>query len=73
MAYLSAQQAYTQETIFSIHSSLSLFYHDINSDMIILHSIIILSLHITWKKISRLRIDGVKIDHLNRGVERPFG
>ena len=28
---------------------------------------------ITWKKISRLRIDGLKIDHLNRGVEGPFG
>ena len=26
-----------------------------------------------WKKISRLRIDGLKIDHLNRGVEGPFG
>lgn len=27
----------------------------------------------TWKKFSRLRIDGLKIDHLNRGVEGPFG
>lgn len=26
-----------------------------------------------WKKSSRLRIDGLKIDHLNRGVEGPFG
>jgi distribution and morphology protein 31 len=26
-----------------------------------------------WKKFSRLRIDGLKIDHLNRGVEGPFG
>lgn len=26
-----------------------------------------------WKKRSRLRIDGLKIDHLNRGVEGPFG
>lgn len=26
-----------------------------------------------WKKHSRIRIDGVKIDHLNRGVEGPFG
>lgn len=26
-----------------------------------------------WKKQSRLRIDGLKIDHLNRGVEGPFG
>ena len=26
-----------------------------------------------WKKISRLRIDGLKIDHLNRGDEGPFG
>ncbi|KAI0395074.1 mitochondrial distribution and morphology proteins-domain-containing protein [Xylariaceae sp. FL0594] len=26
-----------------------------------------------WKKLSRLRIDGLKIDHLNRGVEGPFG
>jgi distribution and morphology protein 31 len=26
-----------------------------------------------WKKHSRLRIDGLKIDHLNRGVEGPFG
>ena len=26
-----------------------------------------------WKKISRLRIDGLKIDHLNRGVEGTFG
>ncbi|KAI0854233.1 mitochondrial distribution and morphology proteins-domain-containing protein [Daldinia vernicosa] len=26
-----------------------------------------------WKKISRIRIDGLKIDHLNRGVEGPFG
>lgn len=26
-----------------------------------------------WKKISRLRIDGLKIDHLNRGVDGPFG
>ncbi|KAI1143289.1 mitochondrial distribution and morphology proteins-domain-containing protein [Hypoxylon sp. FL0543] len=26
-----------------------------------------------WKKISRVRIDGLKIDHLNRGVEGPFG
>ena len=25
-----------------------------------------------WKKHSRLRIDGVNIDHLNRGVEGPF-
>ncbi|RCI11816.1 hypothetical protein L249_7370 [Ophiocordyceps polyrhachis-furcata BCC 54312] len=27
----------------------------------------------TWKKCSRLRIDGLRIDHLNRGVEGPFG
>jgi len=27
----------------------------------------------TWKKFSRLRIDGLKIDHLNRGVDGPFG
>jgi mitochondrial distribution and morphology protein 31 len=26
-----------------------------------------------WKKFSRLRIDGLKIDHLNRGVEGLFG
>ncbi|KAI6754371.1 hypothetical protein HG530_012885 [Fusarium avenaceum] len=26
-----------------------------------------------WKKFSRLRIDGLRIDHLNRGVEGPFG
>ncbi|KAI1470117.1 mitochondrial distribution and morphology proteins-domain-containing protein [Daldinia caldariorum] len=26
-----------------------------------------------WKKHSRIRIDGLKIDHLNRGVEGPFG
>ncbi|ROT39822.1 mitochondrial distribution and morphology protein [Sodiomyces alkalinus F11] len=26
-----------------------------------------------WKKFSRLRIDGLKIDHLNRGVSGPFG
>ncbi|KAK4247945.1 mitochondrial distribution and morphology proteins-domain-containing protein [Corynascus novoguineensis] len=26
-----------------------------------------------WKKFSRLRIDGLKIDHLNRGAEGPFG
>ncbi|KAI1329661.1 mitochondrial distribution and morphology proteins-domain-containing protein [Xylariaceae sp. FL0255] len=26
-----------------------------------------------WKKVSRLRIDGLKIDHLNRGIEGPFG
>ncbi|KAI1813246.1 mitochondrial distribution and morphology proteins-domain-containing protein [Poronia punctata] len=26
-----------------------------------------------WKKLSRLRIDGLKIDHLNRNVEGPFG
>jgi distribution and morphology protein 31 len=26
-----------------------------------------------WKKLSRLRIDGLKIDHLNRGVDGPFG
>ncbi|SZF03150.1 unnamed protein product [Blumeria hordei] len=26
-----------------------------------------------WKKQSRLRIDGLKIDHLNRGVAGPFG
>ena len=26
-----------------------------------------------WKKLSRLRIDGLKIDHLNRGVEGTFG
>ncbi|KAG5949335.1 hypothetical protein E4U60_006261 [Claviceps pazoutovae] len=26
-----------------------------------------------WKKFSRLRIDGLKIDHLNREVEGPFG
>jgi distribution and morphology protein 31 len=25
-----------------------------------------------WKKHSRLRVDGLKIDHLNRGVEGPF-
>ncbi|PFH63356.1 hypothetical protein XA68_13813 [Ophiocordyceps unilateralis] len=27
----------------------------------------------TWKKCSRLRIDGLRIDHLNRGVDGPFG
>ncbi|KAK9477931.1 mitochondrial distribution and morphology protein family 31/32 [Lipomyces japonicus] len=26
----------------------------------------------TWKKTSRLRIDNVNIDHLNRGIEGPF-
>lgn len=26
-----------------------------------------------WKKINRLRIDGLRIDHLNRGVEGTFG
>ncbi|CAN6614494.1 mitochondrial distribution and morphology protein 31 [Trichomonascus vanleenenianus] len=26
-----------------------------------------------WKKISRLRIDGVDIRHLNRGIDGPFG
>ena len=26
----------------------------------------------TWKKYSRLRIDGLNVDHLNRGVEGPF-
>lgn len=26
-----------------------------------------------WRKINRLRIDGVNIDHLNKGVEGPFG
>jgi distribution and morphology protein 31 len=26
-----------------------------------------------WKKTSRIRIDGLKIDHLNRGVDGPFG
>lgn len=26
-----------------------------------------------WKKFSRLRIDGLRIDHLNRGVDGPFG
>ena len=26
-----------------------------------------------WKKSNRLRIDGLRIDHLNRGVEGPFG
>lgn len=26
-----------------------------------------------WRKFNRLRIDGLKIDHLNRGVEGPFG
>lgn len=26
-----------------------------------------------WKKFSRLRIDGLKIDHLNTGVDGPFG
>ncbi|KAK4241960.1 mitochondrial distribution and morphology proteins-domain-containing protein [Achaetomium macrosporum] len=26
-----------------------------------------------WKKFSRLRIDGLKIDHLNRNVDGPFG
>lgn len=26
----------------------------------------------SWKKQSRIRIDGLKIDHLNRGVEGPF-
>lgn len=26
-----------------------------------------------WKKFSRIRIDGLKIDHLNRGVDGPFG
>ncbi|KKY16709.1 putative mitochondrion biogenesis protein [Diplodia seriata] len=26
-----------------------------------------------WKKHSRMRIDGLNIDHLNRGVEGPFG
>ncbi|KAF8477540.1 mitochondrial distribution and morphology protein-domain-containing protein [Kalaharituber pfeilii] len=28
---------------------------------------------LTWKKMSRLRIDGLAIDHLNCGVEGPFG
>ncbi|KAI5235833.1 hypothetical protein E4T42_09617 [Aureobasidium subglaciale] len=28
--------------------------------------------HSAWKKHSRLRIDGLNIDHLNRGVEGPF-
>ena len=28
---------------------------------------------VAFKKFSRLRIDGLKIDHLNRGVEGPFG
>ncbi|KAL7794585.1 mitochondrial distribution and morphology protein family 31/32 [Trichoderma ceciliae] len=27
----------------------------------------------SWKKFNRLRIDGLKIDHLNRGVDGPFG
>jgi distribution and morphology protein 31 len=26
-----------------------------------------------WKKHSRLRIDGLRIDHLNKGIEGPFG
>ncbi|KAI0164752.1 mitochondrial distribution and morphology proteins-domain-containing protein [Xylariaceae sp. FL1272] len=26
-----------------------------------------------WKQFSRLRIDGLRIDHLNRGVDGPFG
>lgn len=26
-----------------------------------------------WKKINRLRIDGVNVEHLNRGVDGPFG
>ena len=26
-----------------------------------------------WKKFSRIRIDGMKIDHLNRGADGPFG
>jgi distribution and morphology protein 31 len=26
-----------------------------------------------WKKMSRLRIDALKIDHLNRGLDGPFG
>lgn len=26
-----------------------------------------------WKKVNRLRIDGVNIDHLNTGLEGPFG
>jgi distribution and morphology protein 31 len=26
-----------------------------------------------WKKFSRIRIDGLKIDHLNRGADGPFG
>lgn len=26
-----------------------------------------------WKKFSRCRIDGLKIDHLNRGLDGPFG
>lgn len=26
-----------------------------------------------WKKCNRLRIDGLKIEHLNRGMEGPFG
>ncbi|KAM7189529.1 hypothetical protein V8F33_010007 [Rhypophila sp. PSN 637] len=29
--------------------------------------------HAAWKKFSRVRIDGLKIDHLNRGVDGPFG
>lgn len=29
--------------------------------------------HEPWKKQSRIRIDGLNIDHLNRGVEGPFG
>lgn len=27
----------------------------------------------TWKKQSRIRVDGLNIDHLNKGVEGPFG
>lgn len=26
-----------------------------------------------WRKINRLRVDGVNIDHLNRGIQGPFG
>lgn len=29
--------------------------------------------HGAWKKVSRMRVDGLRIDHLNRGVEGPFG
>ncbi|EFX00585.1 mitochondrion biogenesis protein [Grosmannia clavigera kw1407] len=45
-------------------------HHDISNPA---NEPVMLESPLAWKKFSRLRIDGLKIDHLNRGDRGPFG